>query len=328
MSRRKGHQAIDPARRSAAKTAVILVLTALATPGQATTDVEKEYLDKVRKERAEYAEYLKTTWVFDVIARPKIRQGSQTIGSAEGNDIVIGICPDRLGVVDVENGKIHLRLDAAADAVFQGSKQRSGEMKKGYGDTNRVECKDGFLYAHHLLDELRIVKPGAGPDPVPRFHDVGTQWRIKGQYVPLTNAVRRTYTNSRGIEDSGFVYGRLKFELDGKRYELEPNPVAQEYSDVGIVQLGFWDRTNGKTTYGGGRYVNVEIPAGKQKEQIVTIDFNDAYNPTCVFDANISCALPPPENRLRTAVTAGEMLPEKIVAPVSVGGPRRSQLHP
>jgi uncharacterized protein (DUF1684 family) len=47
------------------------------------------------------------------------------------------------------------------------------------------------------------------------------------------------------------------------------------------------------------------------EEGWTTIDFNRAYNPPCVFSAFTVCALPPPENRLQLAVTAGEKRPDE-----------------
>ena len=38
----------------------------------------------------------------------------------------------------------------------------------------------------------------------------------------------------------------------------------------------------------------------------VQVDFNRAYNPPCAFTAFATCPLPPPENRLDLAITAGE----------------------
>jgi uncharacterized protein (DUF1684 family) len=39
------------------------------------------------------------------------------------------------------------------------------------------------------------------------------------------------------------------------------------------------------------------------------LDFNFAYNPSCAYDERWSCPLPPAENRLAFAVTAGERAP-------------------
>jgi uncharacterized protein (DUF1684 family) len=68
--------------------------------------------------------------------------------------------------------------------------------------------------------------------------------------------------------------------------------------------LAFGDATNGRTTYGGGRYVAVEIGAGG----IATVDFNQAANPYCAYDEEYSCPLPPPGNTITTPVEAGERM--------------------
>ena len=44
--------------------------------------------------------------------------------------------------------------------------------------------------------------------------------------------------------------------------------------------LPFLDDTNGDTTYGGGRYIDLRIPEGNTIE----IDFNKAYNPYCAYN--------------------------------------------
>ena len=39
------------------------------------------------------------------------------------------------------------------------------------------------------------------------------------------------------------------------------------------------------------------------------LDLNRAYHPYCVYNPAYSCPLPPAENRLEVAITAGERLP-------------------
>ena len=66
----------------------------------------------------------------------------------------------------------------------------------------------------------------------------------------------------------------------------------------------FRDATSGAETYGGGRYLDLDLePTGRY-----ALDLNRAYHPYCVYDASFSCPLPPPENRLELPVTAGERL--------------------
>jgi uncharacterized protein (DUF1684 family) len=76
----------------------------------------------------------------------------------------------------------------------------------------------------------------------------------------------------------------------------------------GGLFLPFTDRTSGRETYGGGRYLLDTVKGadlGSTDEGIV-LDFNFAYNPSCSYDARWACPLSPAENRLSVAVRAGE----------------------
>lgn len=102
------------------------------------------------------------------------------------------------------------------------------------------------------------------------------------------------------------VYGRVHFELAGKRLalttflnldQLERNP------DYNSLFVPFKDLTNGDQTYGGGRYLDLDMPDGDS----LIIDFNRSYNPYCVYDDRWSCPLTPFENALDVRILAGEM---------------------
>lgn len=69
--------------------------------------------------------------------------------------------------------------------------------------------------------------------------------------------------------------------------------------------LPFTDLTNGDSTYGGGRYLDLEIPDG----DFLVIDFNQSYNPYCAYNDRYSCPIPPPENHLELKILAGEKYP-------------------
>ena len=78
----------------------------------------------------------------------------------------------------------------------------------------------------------------------------------------------------------------------------------------GGLFLPFRDATNGRTTYGGGRYLFDTIKGadlGASAETLV-LDFNYAYHPSCYYNPRWVCPLAPPQNRLTIAVEAGEML--------------------
>jgi uncharacterized protein (DUF1684 family) len=98
-------------------------------------------------------------------------------------------------------------------------------------------------------------------------------------------------------------YGVFRFQLGGATQAL----TAYQRMDLpeqerNWVLIPFQDRTNGKETYGGGRYLDLYFPIQAHTE----LDFNRAYNPLCAYDSKFTCPAPPPENRLKIAVTAGE----------------------
>ncbi|MCO6494514.1 MAG: DUF1684 domain-containing protein [Bacteroidetes bacterium] len=71
------------------------------------------------------------------------------------------------------------------------------------------------------------------------------------------------------------------------------------------IFVPFKDFTNGTTTYGGGRYMDIDLEQGKDS---VWLDFNTAYNPYCHYDTGYSCPIVPKENYLQIAVEAGEKI--------------------
>ena len=70
-----------------------------------------------------------------------------------------------------------------------------------------------------------------------------------------------------------------------------------------LLFLPFNDSSNGKTSYGGGRFIDIEIPENSSKS--IIIDFNKAYNPYCAYNHKYSCPIPPKENLLVIPIAAG-----------------------
>lgn len=74
--------------------------------------------------------------------------------------------------------------------------------------------------------------------------------------------------------------------------------------------LPFGDASNGRESYGGGRYLLETIKGadlGEAPDGELILDFNFAYNPSCAYSPMWVCPLAPPENRLAVEVRAGEM---------------------
>jgi uncharacterized protein (DUF1684 family) len=100
------------------------------------------------------------------------------------------------------------------------------------------------------------------------------------------------------------VYGVLSFSIEGQPYTLKVYQGEEEMNTPGsedFLFLPFLDLTNGESTYGGGRYINLRIPPG----DTLVVDFNEAYNPYCVYSEKYSCPIVPRENFLNLKVKAG-----------------------
>ncbi len=100
------------------------------------------------------------------------------------------------------------------------------------------------------------------------------------------------------------VFGKALFTLENTELALTV------YRNVGLMDkpgyedyffIPFTDDTSGEETYGGGRYVDARFDGG----EYITIDFNRAYNPYCVYNKKYSCPIPPSENYLPIQVKAG-----------------------
>lgn len=99
-------------------------------------------------------------------------------------------------------------------------------------------------------------------------------------------------------------YGTLVFTLGGKEFSLTVYQNIELIAKEGHADhlfLPFTDRTNGTSTYGGGRYIDLQGPLG----EVVVVDLNHAYNPYCCYNSRYSCPVPPKENDLDVAVKAG-----------------------
>ena len=107
-------------------------------------------------------------------------------------------------------------------------------------------------------------------------------------------------------------YGIVHFTINGQKlalsvYKEQKTGMSFDFSEA--LFLPFNDTSNGVTTYGGGRYIDIEIPLKESKTMV--IDFNKAYNPYCVYNEKFSCPIPPSENNLPIAISAGVKAFEK-----------------
>ncbi len=102
-------------------------------------------------------------------------------------------------------------------------------------------------------------------------------------------------------------YALATFEIDGhddsltiyQSIQLMSSPEYQDY-----LFLPYRDYTNGESTYGGGRYIDLVITDG----DLMSIDFNISYNPYCAYSEEYNCPIVPVENTVNIPIEAGVRL--------------------
>lgn len=139
------------------------------------------------------------------------------------------------------------------------------------------------------------------------FFPPASKARITASFMVTPDAEPFDLPTYSGITRSYRKYGEAVFFWDQRRDTLSlyqnmtliSNPAYKDY-----LFLPFKDQTNGLTTYGGGRYLNMS--KADTEDGMITIDFNKAYNPWCAYSEGFNCPIPPRENHLSYPVDAGE----------------------
>ncbi|HLP62658.1 MAG TPA: DUF1684 domain-containing protein, partial [Candidatus Deferrimicrobium sp.] len=111
---------------------------------------------------------------------------------------------------------------------------------------------------------------------------------------------------SQKEEKNYYRYARLKFQLEGKEFQLTAFKFSLDNKgpEADMLFIPFSDATSGKETYEVGRFLDIREPQGNEKE--VILDFNRCYNPLCNYSPGFNCPIPPLENYLDIQIKAGE----------------------
>ncbi len=113
--------------------------------------------------------------------------------------------------------------------------------------------------------------------------------------------VRMAYT--KGNEQDFLRWGEFHFEIFGKEQILQAyrsNPGEEK------LFVPFRDTSSGKETYGAGRYLDLDPERCRTQKGKWILDFNQAYNPWCVYSEAYTCPFVPVENSLKVPILAGE----------------------
>ena len=239
-----------------------------------------------------------------------LKKGVNSFGSSSVNDLVFdnAAFPKHVGDFIYDNGKVFWKASKTEKIAI---KDKSGVDVADDGTLNLLTAIEG-TYTSQWKDFVWIViqredkvglrfrnlkaKSLLEFKGIERF-PVDAKWRIKAKVIPQ-NQNPLMIMNVLGQNTAQKHGGQLVFEIEGTTYRLDA-------IDEGGIRLfvTFADATSGKTTYGSGRFIELDKP---DAEGFTYIDFNKAYNPPCAFTEFATCPLPPPQNRLSIAIPAGE----------------------
>jgi uncharacterized protein (DUF1684 family) len=281
------------------------ILIVLAGCGRKT---DPAYVAEVDQWHATRLERLssETGWLTLVGLHP-LADGRNVIGSGpEAGVRMIDKAPALVGEIVVTSGKAALLVDPDCEVLVVGREDEGAVSSlilatDLLGPPTVLACRslvfyvidrNGQLFLRVKDREAATLQNFTGIERFP----VDARWRITARLEGEPGTVE--VPDVLGNRSPSSTPGVLVFRLDGKEYRL--TPTGEPGSPMFLV---FGDATNGPATYPGGRFLTVDAPAA---DGTVTIDFNRAYNPPCVFTAYATCPLPSAGNTLPVAVEAGE----------------------
>lgn len=132
------------------------------------------------------------------------------------------------------------------------------------------------------------------------YYTLNIGLRIEAKFEKNKNYDTLNLATSTGTIEKYIKVGQAKFNVNKNNHSLLVLRSANRADNSHFIP--FIDKTSGGKTYGGGRYLDVEL----SKNHKILLDFNKSYNPYCAYTDVYTCPLPPKENRLTIAIEAGE----------------------
>lgn len=173
------------------------------------------------------------------------------------------------------------------------------------------DTKDARLFQEELNEWYRNPETSALSDEELEtfgelnYFPVNEEFIVEAKFVKNKKAKQKMLGTSTGKSRKMIEYGTLIFQLKTTEYELvvlentdHSNPEFADY-----LTIAFLDDTNGIETYGGGRYLGIR--KHELENDSITLNFNLAYNPSCAYNSEYSCLIPPKKNYLPLRIEAG-----------------------
>ena len=266
-----------------------------------------EYLSSLSQNIQERAEkrvkYLELTGLF------KLDSAANTFGKNPSNKFVLDIeyLPSSLGSISLFKNKV--KFNSLKKSLIYDSVGNQIDSLALYIDSNgnsielyykflkwQVITRSGALYLR-LWDAMNpAIKAFKGFNS----YEAKSEFIIEGDFKYYKSKHTESVSSKLGINDNTDFIGKVEFAYNDKSYTLDVG--SQGFTMVG-------DLTSGESTYGGGRYLYLDLPKTDGK---VSLDFNYLYNPPCAFSEFTTCLFPPQQNQLPIEIKAGERIDKAL----------------
>lgn len=180
-----------------------------------------------------------------------------------------------------------------------------------------LSAQDYTSVVKHYQDSLAGTYKNPATSPLPdeeveafgglEFFPIDPEYKVTATFARSTKVETIDMGTSAGTSRKYDVYGTVTFALGGKSHTLkvyQSHRLRQmpQYKD--FLFLPFNDATNGVSSYGGGRYLELSVPKGNTIE----LDFNFCYQPYCAYTVGYACAIPPDGQYVNVPIEAGVMM--------------------
>jgi uncharacterized protein len=133
------------------------------------------------------------------------------------------------------------------------------------------------------------------------YFPIDPEYRVEAVLQPYDEPRETQIIDTMGFVSTAWVYGVASFTLKGEPSQLKVVLFTQDPTPETIFYVMFGDKTNGRESYGAGRYLLPKfVPSGS-----ITLDFNRSVNPSCAYNSGFACPMPPAGNRFSFKVPAG-----------------------
>lgn len=277
------------------------------SPAGAETAVDPAHVQKVEAWQKERVDELKKedSWL-SLVGLFWLDEGENRFGSDAGTNKVIlpeGKAPAVAGVLIREGKNVRARVAPGAGVTSGGKPVTELALtRNAEGQPTVLELGTLSFFVIERGDRIGVrIRDRESPVRTSfkglDFYPIRPEWRINARFEPYNPPKKVGIPNVLGQVSESESPGAVVFDWQGTTYRLDAFGSVEQ----GLTTV-FADATNGRETYGAGRFLDF----GKPENGRIEVDFNTAYNPPCAFTAFATCPLPPADNKLTLAVTAGE----------------------